>query len=56
MHIVGVYATRAAAQAAKLELTSQHDCAGYGDILVNGTEEWEQYEIDIVIRESPLNL
>ena len=51
LHLVGVYVNKAAAQQAKQQVMSQHDCAGYGDILVGG--DWDD-EIDLVIREAPM--
>jgi hypothetical protein len=50
---MGVYPTKADAENAKRHIMSQYECCGHGDILVGGT--WED-EIDLVIREAPLNL
>ncbi|KAL3926867.1 MAG: hypothetical protein SGBAC_013306 [Bacillariaceae sp.] len=51
LKLVGVYASKAAAEEAKRKLMSEHDCCGHGDICVGGTC-WD--EIDLVIRETPL--
>lgn len=51
--LVGVYDTKAQAQAAKERLMEQHDCCGHGDILVGGT--WED-EISLVVLPAPLFL
>jgi hypothetical protein len=53
LKIMGVYPTKADAENAKRHIMSQYECCGHGDILVGGT--WED-EIDLVIREAPLNL
>jgi hypothetical protein len=53
LKIVGVYASKALAEAAKEHVMSQHECCGHGDILVGGS--WDD-EIDLVIREAPLFL
>ena len=53
LKIVGIYGSKASAQAAKQQLMSEHDCCGHGDILVG--DSWED-EIDLVIREAPLFL
>lgn len=53
LKIMGVYPSKADAENAKRRVMSQYDCCGHGDILVGGT--WED-EIDLVIREAPLNL
>mmetsp|Transcript_2354 Transcript_2354/g.5393 ORF Transcript_2354/g.5393 Transcript_2354/m.5393 type:complete len:143 (-) Transcript_2354:225-653(-) len=49
--LVGVYASKAAAEEAKRKVMSEHECAGHGDICVGCT--WED-EIDLLIREAPL--
>jgi ribosomal protein L44E len=53
LKIEGIYADKNAAEEAKENIMSQHECCGYGDILVGGC--WDD-EIDLVIRESPLHL
>ena len=53
LQIVGVYASKDAAQKAKEEVMSRYDCCGHGDILVGGC--WDD-EIDLVIREAPMSL
>jgi hypothetical protein len=50
---MGVYPSKAAAEEAKKQIMSRHECYGHGDICVGGT--WED-EIDLVIREAPLHL
>lgn len=53
LKIMGVYPSKADAENAKRHTMSQYECCGHGDILVGGT--WED-EIDLVIREAPMNL
>lgn len=53
LKVVGIYATKAEAENAKRNIMGQYDCCGHGDILVGST--WED-EIDLVIREAPMNL
>lgn len=53
LKIVGIYPSKAAAEEAKRDVMSEHDCCGHGDILVGGC--WDD-EIDLVIREAPLHL
>ncbi len=45
--MIGVYASKAAAEAKKEDIMSRHTCCGHGDIVVGGT--WED-EIDLVVR------
>lgn len=52
LKIVGIYPSKNAAEEAKRNIMSQHDCCGHGDILVGGT--WED-EVDLVIREAPMH-
>ena len=47
LKVVGVYASKAAAEDKKRAVMEKHDCCGHGDILVGGT--WED-EIDLVVR------
>ena len=53
LKIMGVYGTKDAAEQAKCEIMNEYDCCGHGDILAGDT--WAD-EIDLVIRESPLQL
>lgn len=53
LKVLGVYPTKALAQAAKDQVMSQHDCCGHGDICVG---DFEEDEIDLVIRDTPLYL
>ncbi|GAX13646.1 hypothetical protein FisN_14Lh342 [Fistulifera solaris] len=53
LQVMGVYSSKVAAEEAKKQIMSRHDCYGHGDICVGGT--WED-EIDLVIREAPLHL
>ncbi|CAJ1952362.1 unnamed protein product [Cylindrotheca closterium] len=51
LKLVGIYASKAAAEEAKRKVMSEHERAGHGDICVGDT--WED-EIDLLIREAPL--
>lgn len=53
LQLVGVYGSKAAAEKAKGQVMSQHECCGHGDILVGG--RWDD-EVDLVIRPAPLFL
>jgi hypothetical protein len=53
LKLVGVYSSKPAAEAAKAQVMSRHECCGHGDIIVG--ESWND-EIDLVIREAPLFL
>jgi hypothetical protein len=53
LKIMGVYGTKDAAEQAKCKVMNEYDCCGHGDILAGDT--WAD-EIDLVIRESPLQL
>mmetsp|Transcript_29285 Transcript_29285/g.53714 ORF Transcript_29285/g.53714 Transcript_29285/m.53714 type:complete len:159 (+) Transcript_29285:193-669(+) len=53
LQIVGIYATKGAAEEARRQVMSRHECHGNGDILVGCT--WKD-EIDLIIREGPLRL
>ena len=53
LKIIGVYPSKKDAEEAKRTVMSRHNCCGHGDILVGGS--WDD-EIDLVIREAPLNL
>lgn len=53
LKIMGIYPTKAAAEQAKQDVMSEHECYGHGDICVGDT--WED-EIDLLIREAPLHL
>jgi hypothetical protein len=51
--LVGVYDTKAQAQAARAKLMEQHECCGHGDIVVG--DSWED-EISLVVLPAPLFL
>jgi hypothetical protein len=53
LKIMGVYPSKSAAEEGKRNVMNQYECCGHGDICVGDT--WED-EIDLIIRESPLNL
>jgi hypothetical protein len=53
LKLVGVYSSKTAAEMAKAQVMSRHECCGHGDIIVGGS--WND-EIDLVIREAPLFL
>ena len=52
LQIVGIYPTKNAAEEAKRNVMSKHQCCGHGDILVGGS--WDD-EVDLVIREAPMH-
>lgn len=47
LRVLGVYASKEAAEQKKREVMSRHECGGNGDICVGGT--WED-EIDLVVQ------
>ena len=47
LKVIGVYATKEAAENKKADIMSKHRCCGHGDILVG--DSWED-EIDLVVR------
>jgi len=47
LKVIGVYASKQAAEDKKTQIMSQHTCCGHGDILVG--DSWED-EIDLVVR------
>ena len=52
LNVVGVYATKVAAEAAQQQLLDQHTQAGHGDILVG---DYDEDEIDLIIRKTSLH-
>ena len=47
LRVIGVYASKEAAEQKKTDIMDRHTCCGHGDIVVGDT--WED-EIDLVVR------
>lgn len=55
LRVVGVYATKAAAEAEKERIIGENEECGDGDMMISGGGSWED-EITLIVKQTPVYL